>query len=137
MLTEQQKIERAGLVTASQAFKIVGARGLGQSGSTYAYELIAEELGYIKPEIRSSAIEHGNMYEPIAIEEYEKHTGIKVNRPNFLKHKKYKKYAGCTPDGKPEFKDDIGLEAKCPENPGVHLQFKITNCKACILADTV
>lgn len=126
MLTDIQKAERAGKITASQAYKIVGARGLGQSGKTYMRELIAQERGCFKREINNFATDWGNMYEPIAIEEYEAFTGLKVSKTGdeqeVISHPNYQDHVSCMPDGIiPSLK--AGLEVKCPETGSTHVTF--------------
>jgi hypothetical protein len=120
MLTEEQKKARRGKITASSAYKIMGAKGLGQGGLTYVRELIAEERGWIRKEASSSSIDHGNMYEPIAREAYADYLGSEIFTMDFIDHEKYE--AGCTPDG--YIRDlQCGLEIKSPENGGVHITF--------------
>lgn len=125
MLTEEQKIARLGRITASQAYRITGARGLGQSGYTYARELIAEERGCRKKDVYSSAIDWGNMWEPEARGQYADYTGLEVIESDFIVPE-WNNNIGCTPDGLVP-KLETGLEIKCPENGGVHVAFLEVN----------
>ena len=125
MLSEKIKSERSGKITASQAYRLVGARGLGQGGVTYAREIIAEEMGYIQREIKSYYFDWGNYWAPFAIEHYEKHTGLKVD--NSGEDEKFivpdwNTNIGCTPDGLIK-KLNSGIEVKCPETGGAHVTF--------------
>lgn len=116
-------MNKQGLITPS-GFADMMTRGRGKDadwGKTalaYAQRVALERLGVEIPEINSWALEHGNLYEPVAIEAYEDKLGVVVIQPQPLVHPTLS-FVGGTPDGL--IGDDGLLEVKCPYNPANHL----------------
>lgn len=98
------KAERRTRLTASLFGRVVKAR------SPSSYKNIAESI-INKNEITTSAMQHGLLYEKVAVELYTKLTGRACTAAGLFIHKDYPYLAG-SPDG---LIDDDGLiEVKCP-----------------------
>ncbi len=91
----------------------------GAAAMTAATRIAMERIGVQIPPVTSWAMEHGNNYEPEAIEAYEAKTGtIAIEPDEALQHPEIEYIAG-TPDG--IVGDDGIIEVKCPYNPANHL----------------
>lgn len=111
---------RRGKITASACHKIMGSRGLGKTGETYIYEIVASELGAIEPEMNTAAIRHGHETEPFAREYLSIALNKDVKEKGFI-IADFDDNLGCSPDGIIENK--IGVEIKCPYSPANHVKF--------------
>ena len=119
MLTIEQKQIRLGLFCGSENYKLMGAKGLGQTGETYILEKAAEFLTGqpAKPEFNAASTDWGNKYEPDAKLHFESASGIKILEASTLENGLI-----CgTPDG---LLDGIqtGIEIKCPYDSTNHLK---------------
>jgi putative phage-type endonuclease len=101
--------ERYGKFTASEIHKLIGVRGLGETGKTYAIEKAIEELyGQVEDSYKGADIQRGIELEPLAFAKFqETHPDTKES---FMFP--YGKHAGASPDG--VVGDDAVLEIKCP-----------------------
>lgn len=110
--------QRRGKFTASAISKLMGKRGLGQTGETYVMEKVTESLGVPIPEVSSYAMQHGTEWEPMARQYYEIAFHCEVEQQGFIVAP-WNKDAGCSPDGIVKGKNK-GIEIKCPYNPVIH-----------------
>lgn len=101
--------ERYGKFTASEIHKLLGVRGLGKTGETYAIEKAIEEL-FGKTEVPFSSFDtqRGIDTEPIAFEKFKEL--YPETKPSFMFP--YGQHAGASPDG--VVGTDAILEIKCP-----------------------
>ncbi|MBD3198001.1 MAG: hypothetical protein GF317_23325 [Candidatus Lokiarchaeota archaeon] len=112
---------RLGKFTASKISNICGPRGLGKTGETYIITKVAEVLtGKEEYVFESDAMQHGNYYEPIVRDLYNKIAGIHYNKVGFVENKDYKN-CGVSPDGV-NYENGSGLEIKCPFTAKEHLK---------------
>jgi hypothetical protein len=119
---EEWMRKRAGRITCSRFGDLIGEGRskdavFTQTGYAYLQLLVAERLGSWYS-FSNSATQWGTNNEPIAIEEYQRLTGIDVDSTpfNFLE---YNAFIGGTPDGLVH--SDGTIEVKCPFNPSVHI----------------
>lgn len=91
---------------------------LSEGAKSYVYAKIAEELtGFEYSAYMGAAVEHGEEYEPAAIEEFMRQTGLAVTPCGFIQ---YQSYAGGSPDGL--IGTHAGIEVKCPHNSANHIE---------------
>jgi len=112
--TEEWKLARCGLVTASRVADIIAKTKSGYSTSraNYMAELICERLTSFPTEgFVSSAMQHGIVTEPMARAAYEGTVGALVIETGFVPHGSIP-MAGASPDGL--IGDDGLVEIKCP-----------------------
>jgi predicted phage-related endonuclease len=115
MLTTEQKELRRGKFTSSRITDLMGVKGLGKTGETYAFELAVEIAEGIDLEegFTSYDIMRGNELEPIAFNKFKE-----IKALDFLEVTKTDIIAldsntSSTPDG---LVSDYGiLEIKCPK----------------------
>lgn len=117
-MSEQRSEEwfekRLGRFTASEIFKLMGVKGLGETGKTYAIEKAIESIiGKNADEIQSKDLTRGVELEPLA---FDKFSDIKfldfldVSVSEFIE---YGDHSGASPDG--FVSDNSNLEIKCPK----------------------
>lgn len=117
-MSEQRSDEwfekRLGRFTASEIFKLMGVKGLGETGKTYAIEKAIESIiGKNSEEIQSKDLTRGVELEPLA---FAKFSDIKfldfldVSVSEFIE---YGDHSGASPDG--FVSDNSNLEIKCPK----------------------
>jgi len=101
--------DRYGKFTASQIHKILGVRGLGQTGETYAVEKAIETLyGQVEENMQSWDMKRGIELEPIAFAKFKELYPETVESYMFP----YGEHAGASPDG--VVGTEAVLEIKCP-----------------------
>lgn len=101
--------ERYGKFTASEIHKLLGIRGLGKTGETYAIEKAIEQLyGKIEIPFSSFDTQRGIDTEPIAFAKFKEL--YPETKPSFMFP--YGEHAGASPDG--VVGTDAILEIKCP-----------------------
>ncbi|WP_439259516.1 YqaJ viral recombinase family protein [Lonepinella sp. BR2930] len=112
--SEQWLTARLGIPTATGIKNIVTASGQKSSGwISYLAELVAESIEGTSENIKSSAMERGNLLEPQARMAYEFETGYNVRQVGGV-YLNADKDLMVSPDGLiPELKK--GLEIKCPK----------------------
>lgn len=124
---------RLGRFTASQIYKLMGdpkgGKKLSDGAESYIYAKIAEELTGFEYQFSSAATDHGEEYEPAAIDEFMRLTGQVVTPVGFIP---YLSFAGGSPDGL--IGDHAGIEVKCPANTANHIQLLAINSSAELLA---
>lgn len=104
--------ERYGKFTASKIIDLLGVKGLGLTGETYAVERAIEQLfGEVEEGFTSKDMQRGIDLEPTAFAKFvEVHPNLKVQNCSFFT---YGEHAGASPDGLID--DDAILEIKCPK----------------------
>jgi len=104
--------ERYGKFTASKIIDLLGIKGLGLTGETYAVERAIEQLfGEVEEGFTSKDMQRGIDLEPKAFAKFvEVHPNLKVQNCSFFA---YGEHAGASPDGLVD--DDGNLEIKCPK----------------------
>jgi exodeoxyribonuclease (lambda-induced) len=101
--------ERYGKFTASEIHKLLGVRGLGETGKTYAIEKAIEELyGQVEDSYRGADMARGVELEPQAFKKFQELHPEATESFMFP----YGKHAGASPDG--VVGSDAILEIKCP-----------------------
>jgi exodeoxyribonuclease (lambda-induced) len=105
--------ERLGLFTASEIHKLMGIKGLGEMGKTYAFEKAVETLfGKVEDNFVSYDMERGIELEPLAFAKFKELKSLEfleVEECGFFK----KDFYGASPDGL--VSDNAVLEIKCPK----------------------
>src|ERR1019366_6140597 len=117
MTTEQHELRR-GKFTGSEIIKILGIKGLGDTGDSYAFEKAVEIVFGIDEdaeEILSNNwdVKRGNELEPLAFRKFSELKSadfITVDKCQFFAHADN---AGASPDG--IVGTDAVLEIKCPK----------------------
>ena len=101
---------KCGKISASKVSAIMGARGIGKTGRTYALELLAQRLvGEEEPQYVTDAMQTGIELEPVARDIYERHTHTTVVEVGGIEADGL----WYSPDG---LIGDLGLlEIKCPQ----------------------
>lgn len=121
--TEEWLQLRRGKFTASQVYRLMGAKGIGKIGESYILECVTEEFGAILPDVKTLAMEFGTFTEPFAIAHYERVFNVEVEKmPFFIAE--WCDQAGSSPDG---FISSLnkGIEVKCPFNPLHHITYML------------
>lgn len=114
-------LARKGCFTGSEIHKLMGKKGLGQTGETYILQKAAEELtGLVEESPDTKQIQYGKMYEDVARRLYSKATGLIILQTGFIKPENIN-YIGVSPDGLIEGQKK-GIEIKCPFTYASHLQ---------------
>ena len=108
--------ERLGKFTASEIHKLLGVKGLGQTGETYAFEKACELVYGLDEEesFTSYDMQRGIMLEPLAFrkfKELKEMEFIEVKESYFFP---YTENAGASPDG--VVGEDAILEIKSPRS---------------------
>lgn len=126
--TKEWLQQRVGKVTASRFDDVLGklknGKGYRAERENYLWELVGEHLtGNPSPHYFSTAMMHGQEYEPHARQAFQVRTGLIVDTCGFLDHPEIP-HCGASPDGIIEMGDGrrLGLEVKCPFNLKNHLQ---------------
>lgn len=104
--------DRYGKFTASKINDLLGIKGLGLTGETYAVERAIEQLfGEVEEGFTSKDMQRGIDLEPTAFAKFvEVHPNLKVQNCSFFA---YGEHAGASPDGL--VNEDAILEIKCPK----------------------
>lgn len=106
---------RKGRFTASDIHKLLGVRGLGQTGESYIFEKAVEEVFGLEDkedEFVSKDIQRGVTLEPLAFrkfKELKEFDFLDIQETTFFP---YGSHAGASPDGL--VGNDAILEIKCP-----------------------
>jgi putative phage-type endonuclease len=103
---------RIGKFTASEIHKLMGIKGLGDTGKSYAFDKAVEELfGEVKDNYVSFDMNRGIELEPMAFNKFKdlkELEFLEVEKCGFFSSK----FHGASPDGL--VSDDAILEIKCP-----------------------
>ena len=119
---------RRGKFTASNIYKLMGAKGLGKTGLTYIDEVVADMLSDESEDERfeNKAMRWGTDWEPVAAAWYAKAFNKELEERGFVL---YSKYAGASPD-RLIVGEKKGIEIKCPFVRSNHLKhLKLSNAK--------
>lgn len=115
MLSPEQQKNRLGRFTGSQIHRLLGVKGLGLTGQTYAFENAVEIIfgRDEEPQFESWDMKRGNDLEPLAFRKFKE-----LKEVDFLCVQKceffpYGENAGASPDGL--VGNDAVLEIKCPK----------------------
>lgn len=113
--TQEWRKDRFGKFTSSEIYKLMGIRGLGETGKTYAIEKAIEELyGEMEENFTTYDMQRGIELEPLAFAKFQdlkEPEFIEVNKCNFFK---LSDHSGSSPDGL--VSDNAVLEIKCPKS---------------------
>lgn len=113
--TSEWKSQRYGKFSASEIIKLLGARGLGETGKTYAIEKAIEELyGEFEEPFISYDMQNGIDTEPLAFAKFKELKGLEFLDVETCGFFEYNKHAGASPDGL--VSDNSVLEIKCPKS---------------------
>ena len=105
--------QRYGKFTASEIIKILGVRGLGETGKSYAIDKAIEQL-YGEFEERFISYDMQNGIEPLAFAKFKEMKSLEfleVTNCGFFENCEH---SGASPDGL--VSDDAILEIKCPKS---------------------
>lgn len=117
--------QRYGKFTASEIIKILGVRGLGETGKTYAIEKAIEQLyGEMEENFISYDMQHGIDTEPLAFEKFKQLKGLEFLDVETCGFFELDKNSGASPDGL--VSDNAILEIKCPK-PTTFFKLVATN----------
>lgn len=115
MLSDDQKRIRCGNICASSVHKLMGTKGLGKTGESYIWELIAQrETGIFPESYTNEAMQWGIDHEDEAGAYYEAAKGISLEKGESI-------LMGdivATPDFL--YPSEFGIEVKCPFNSAHH-----------------
>jgi len=113
--SEEWKNQRHGKFTASEIIKLLGVRGLGETGKTYAIEKAIEQLyGEMEENFISYDMERGIETEPLAFEKFKQLKGLEFLDVETCGFFELDKNSGASPDGL--VSDNAILEIKCPKS---------------------
>ena len=113
--TESWLKDRYGKFSASEIIKILGARGLGETGKTYAIEKAIQELyGDFEENYISYDMQNGIDTEPLAFAKFQELKGLEFLEVEKCGFFNFEQHAGASPDGL--VSDDAVLEIKCPKS---------------------
>jgi hypothetical protein len=124
--TEAWRKLRAGKFTGSEIHKLMGAKGFGQTGESYIYEVAAsQETGLLNDEFSSYATERGKEYEEVARNTFAFKYSVEVEQAGAFLSDDFEDVM-VSPDGffRVENKGYYGLEIKCPLLQGLHLKYR-------------
>lgn len=124
--------ERLGCITASEFVKIVTPAkaevSKSKTATQYIYEVAAEILtGQAIDRPVTHAMQWGHDHEAQAREVYEARRKCEVQQVGFVPYAP-EPFVGGSPDGL--VGDDGGIEIKCPENPAIHIAYKLDGMPA-------
>ncbi len=113
--TQEWKQDRYGKFSASGIHKLLGVRGLGETGKSYAIEKAIEDLyGEMEENFVSYDMQRGIDLEPLAFnkfQELKQSDFLEVSNCNFFKNCDH---SGASPDGL--VSNNSVLEIKCPKS---------------------
>lgn len=115
MLTKIHKEQRRGRATSSEFHKLMGEKGLGETGNTYALEKAIEiVLGVDEDEgFESYDMAIGSEREPLAFDFFKEKIELEFGRVELCEFVELGLNQGGTPDGLVNGK--FPLETKCPK----------------------
>ena len=113
--SDDWKLERYGKFSASEIIKLLGVRGLGETGKTYALEKAIEELyGEMEDNFISYDMQRGIELEPLAFAKFKELKGFEFLNVENCSFFKFNEDSGASPDGL--VSNDAVLEIKCPKS---------------------
>lgn len=106
--------QRMGKFTASEIHKLMGVRGLGETGKSYAIEKAIEQLyGEVEENFVSFDMERGTELEPLAFAKFKELKSLEFLEVENCGFFEIGNNAGASPDGL--VGKDAVLEIKCPK----------------------
>ena len=112
---ESWKQERYGKFTASEIVKILGVRGLGETGKNYAIDKAIEALyGEFEENYISYDMQNGIDTEPLAFAKFKDIKSLDFLEVTNCGYISNCEHSGASPDGL--VSDDAILEIKCPKS---------------------
>lgn len=116
MLTQTHKIQRAGRATSSEFHKLMGIKGLGKTGETYALEKAIEIVFGVDEDdsYESYDMAIGTEREPLAFDFFKEKIELEFGTVELSEFISLGENQGGTPDGKVNGK--YPLETKCPKS---------------------
>lgn len=112
---ESWKQERYGKFTASEIVKILGVRGLGETGKNYAIDKAIEALyGEFEENYISYDMQNGIDTEPLAFAKFKDIKSLDFLEVTNCGYFSNCEHSGASPDGL--VSDDAILEIKCPKS---------------------
>ena len=112
---ESWKQERYGKFTASEIVKILGVRGLGETGKNYAIDKAIEALyGEFEENYISYDMQNGIDTEPLAFAKFQDIKSLDFLEVTNCGYFSNCEHSGASPDGL--VSDDAILEIKCPKS---------------------
>lgn len=113
--TESWLKDRYGKFTASEIVKLLGVKGLGETGKNYAIEKAIQELyGDFEENYISYDMQNGIDTEPLAFAKFKELKGLEFLEVENCGFFNFEEHAGASPDGL--VSDDAVLEIKCPKS---------------------
>lgn len=129
MLVEQRSQQwfeiRRSKITSSEIHKIMGEKGLGETGKTYLLEKVCENFGGVPEPVSAPALDWGIELEPVAIDHYQEVTKTVVDKAPFLI---VSDFYGGSPDG--IVRPEGIIEVKCPFKSANHFKHGLINSPA-------
>ena len=112
--SEEWHEQRLGRFTASEIYKLMGIKGLGETGKTYIFEKAIETLyGRDEDSFVSYDMQRGIELEPLAFAKFHELMQLKFKDVKNCGFYVYGKSSGASPDGL--VGEDAILEIKCPK----------------------
>lgn len=113
--SEEWFAQRIGRFTASEIYKLMGIKGLGETGKSYAIEKAIEELyGEMEENYVTADMERGIETEPLAFAKFKELKGLEFLDVETCGFFELDKNSGASPDGL--VSDNSILEIKCPKS---------------------
>lgn len=113
--TNEWKIQRYGKFTASEIIKILGVRGLGETGKNYAIDKAIEQLyGEFEEQYISFDMQNGIDTEPLAFAKFKELKELEFLEVSNCGFFELNEHIGASPDGL--VSDNAVLEIKCPKS---------------------
>jgi len=113
--SEDWKKERYGKFSASEIYKLLGIKALGETGKGYAIEKAIEELfGEMEENYVSFDMQNGIDTEPLAFAKFKELKGLEFLEVSNCSFFKLGEHAGASPDGL--VSNNSVLEIKCPKS---------------------
>jgi len=113
--SENWKKERYGKFSASEIYKLLGIKALGETGKSYAIEKAIEELfGEMEENYVSFEMQNGIDTEPLAFAKFKELKGLEFLEVSNCSFFKFGEHAGASPDGL--VSNNSVLEIKCPKS---------------------
>jgi exodeoxyribonuclease (lambda-induced) len=123
--SQEWHAQRHGRFTASEIHKLLGFRGLGETGKSYAIEKAIQSLyGDMEDRFVTFDMQNGIYTEPLAFAKFKELKGLEFLEVKTCGFFTFKEHAGASPDGL--VSDNAILEIKCPK-PTTFFKLVATN----------
>ena len=112
--TDEWLQSRLGKFTASEIYRLMGVKALGETGKTYIIEKAIEQLfGKVDDDFMSYDMQRGIETEPLAFAKFKEIKELEFIDVETCGFFEFAEHAGASPDGL--VGDDAILEIKCPK----------------------